>query len=180
MMLSRWLLLILFSLPLYAAESSSDTSLAPSPTSEDTSLAEIQDALDKTGMFADLTHEELSMIATIAEFGTYHRGDYLTQQNQVGNRLFLIMLGSVDIYIDPTIPPIATLEAGSLLGEMGFIDNVEAAANALAASDKLQTIEISYAELATLLETEPRIGYTVMRNFARDLSDKLRRSNLAN
>ena len=179
MIASRWLILMLFSFPLHAAEPLPEPPPVIASVSVDTSLAEIQDALDKTGMFADLTHEELSMIATIAEFGNYTRGDYLTQQNQVGNRLFLIMLGSVDIYIDPTIPPVATLEAGSLLGEMGFIDNVEAAANALAASDKLQTIELSYAELATLLETEPRIGYTVMRNFARDLSDKLRRSNLA-
>lgn len=157
-----------------------DTPVATmAPPEADHSLVKVQDALHNTGLFNELTAEEFSMIAAIAELGSYTHGEYLTRKDQQGDRLFLIVLGQVAIYLEPTTPPVATLTAGSLLAEMGFIHHAPATADAVVVSESLQTIEIGYAELATLLETEPRIGYIVMRNFARDLSDKLRRSNLA-
>ena len=98
------------------------------------------------------------------------------------------MDGQVEIQVDPdTIgsggdnyepTTIATLRRGQSFGEVTIVDPGVRSASAKCGTETCRLLEINRADFLKLFEGDYQMGYIVMRNFAADLSLKIRQTNL--
>jgi sulfate permease, SulP family len=106
-------------------------------------------------------------------------GEVLFQENDPGDRLYLLAQGAVEISI--IVPGgararIVTNAEGSLFGEVTLLDGRPRSATAQAVGDTL-VFELSRAALADIADREPGIMIRLMTNLAKILSNKMRETN---
>jgi CRP-like cAMP-binding protein len=150
------------------------------------------DILKRTDIFYDLTGPQLEMMASLCEERSVKLGELVFEENSMGDEMFVIARGSVEVLVDPSIVggptakkrgagpvTIATLRAGQTFGEVGLVDQGSRTASARCAEMDTQLLVIHRDKFNKLCDTYPELGYRVMRNIAADLSFKIRGSDLA-
>lgn len=135
--------------------------------------------LRDTALFADLDEAQLGRVAEICQEQTYRSGEAIFREGEPGNRLFIIVSGSVRISRD--IPnageeALAVLKPGTCFGEMSVLDRSERSTDAIAADDCVLAT-ISRPDLELLLEFDKDLACVVLRSFVRMLSARLRATN---
>lgn len=135
--------------------------------------------LRNTALFADLDEAQLGRVAEICHEQTYRSGETVFREGEPGNRLFIIVSGSVRISRD--IPnageeALAVLKPGTCFGEMSVLDRSERSTDAIAADDCVLAT-ISRPDLEMLLEFDKELAYVVLRSFVQMLSARLRATN---
>src|SRR5258708_17154559 len=89
--------------------------------------------LKQADIFYELTTTQLELIASICEERAYQAGDLVFAENTVGNELYVIASGEVQIEVDPSLvgaasagksgsQTIATLRRGQSFGEVALVD----------------------------------------------------------
>jgi CRP-like cAMP-binding protein len=136
--------------------------------------------LKRAGLFTGLSDSEAEEVASLCVEQTYPAGSIIIQQGDTGDELFVIQEGQVEILVMGTKmeQPVVVLGKGQILGEMSLLDYGFRSATARAAEDTTVQV-LKEADFTELCERNHRIGYTVMRNLAADLSFKLRHRHLA-
>ena len=144
--------------------------------------------LEQVDIFEDLTSEQLDLIESICVENNYNKGEIVFEENSPSREFYIIADGQVDIQIDPdTIgdgtdqyqpTTIATLRRGQSFGEVAIVDPGVRSASAKCRSETCRLFVIARLEFLKLLESDYQMGYIVMRNFAADLSLKMRQTNL--
>ena len=150
------------------------------------------DILKRTDIFYDLTGTQLEMMAALCEERSVKLGELVFEENSMGDEMYLIARGSVEVLVDPSIVggpmakkrgagpvTIATLRAGQTFGEVALVDQGSRTASARCAEMDTQLLVIHRGKFNKLCDTYPELGYRVMRNIASDLSFKIRGSDLA-
>lgn len=150
------------------------------------------DILKRTDIFYDLTGTQLEMLASLCEERSVKLGELVFEENSMGDEMFLIARGSVEVLVDPSIVggptakkrgtgpvTIATLRSGQTFGEVALVDQGSRTASARCAEMDTQLLVIHRGKFNKLCDTYPELGYRVMRNIAADLSFKIRGSDLA-
>lgn len=144
----------------------------------------IMASLRRVEIFAGLTDEELLRVANICRVARTQPGQTIFKEGANGSDLFVIMDGCVKVVINTRTPDgsvgpgtINMLYAGQSFGEMALLGGPIRSAS-ISSVDNCSLLVLGEREFADLCETEPRIGYIVMRNVASDLAYKLRSSNL--
>jgi CRP-like cAMP-binding protein len=101
-----------------------------------------------------------------------------------GNELFILHEGCVRVALntrssDGTVSPgtINMLYSGQSFGEMVLLGGATRSAT-ITCVEPCTLLVLREPQFASLCESNPRIGFLVMRNLAMDLSYKLRSSNL--
>jgi CRP/FNR family transcriptional regulator, cyclic AMP receptor protein len=135
--------------------------------------------LRNTALFADLDEAQLGRVADLCQEQTYRSGETIFREGEPGNRLFIIVTGSVRISRD--IPnageeALAVLKPGTCFGEMSVLDRSERSTDAFAADDCVLAT-ITRPDLEMLLEFDKELAYVVLRSFVRMLSGRLRATN---
>lgn len=135
--------------------------------------------LKTTALFADLDDAQLARVAEICQEQTYRGGETIFREGEPGNRLFIVVAGSVRI--SRNIPnageeALAVLRPGTCFGEMSVLDRSERSTDALAAED-CTLATIARPDLEMLLEFDKDLAYVVLRSFVRMLSARLRATN---
>lgn len=135
--------------------------------------------LRNTALFADLDEAQLGRVAEICHEQTYQSGATIFREGEPGNRLFIIVSGSVRISRD--IPnageeALAVLKPGTCFGEMSVLDRSERSTDAIAADDCVLAT-ITRPDLEMLLEFDKELAYVVLRSFVHMLSARLRATN---
>lgn len=135
--------------------------------------------LRNTALFADLDEAQLGRVAEICLEQTYRSGEIIFREGEPGNRLFIIVTGSVRISRD--IPnageeALAVLKSATCFGEMSVLDRSERSTDAIAAEDCVLAT-ITRPDLDMLLEFDKELAYVVLRSFVRMLSARLRATN---
>lgn len=135
--------------------------------------------LRNTALFADLDEAQLGRVAEICQEQTYRSGETIFREGEPGNRLFIIVSGSVRISRD--IPnageeALAVLKPGTCFGEMSVLDRSERSTDAIAADD-CSLATITRPDLEMLLEFDKELAYVIHRSFLRMLSARLRATN---
>jgi len=74
--------------------------------------------------------------------------------------------------------PIATVGNRQILGELAFLDGSPHLAYAAASQASIRLV-IQRTAFNDLVQREPHLGMMVLRNIASELSNRLRRTNLA-
>ena len=144
--------------------------------------------LEQVDIFEDLTSGQLDLIETVCSEKVYNQGEVVFEENSPSREFYIIADGEVDIQIDPdTIgdgtdqyqpTTIATLRRGQSFGEVAIVDPGVRSASAKCSSETTRLFVIAREDFLKLLESDYQMGYIVMRNFAADLSLKIRQTNL--
>ena len=139
--------------------------------------------LGSVELFEGATQEELHMLAGICRERTFPAGEVITAQGEVGDELFIVENGFVEVIRSGTTPEagprtVVNLGQGQIFGEMALVDHGPRSATVRAASDPTTVLVVHREDFERACEQNNRLGYTVMRNIAADLSFKLRHRNL--
>lgn len=144
--------------------------------------------LEQVDIFEELTAAQLDLIEKICVEKSYNQGEVIFEENSPSREFYIITDGEVEIQIDPdTIgdgtdsyqpTTIATLRRGQSFGEVAIVDPGVRSASAKCGTETCRVLVIDRTDFLKLLENDYQMGYIVMRNFAADLSLKIRQTNL--
>jgi CRP-like cAMP-binding protein len=138
--------------------------------------------LSSTGIFRDLTHEQLALFETILESQTFAAGGTVYKENDKADCLYIVKEGKVSLRFSlevntGTIRPIVqTVYRNGFLGESEFIDFLPRSATAIA-EETTELIRVKRSQFCDVIDNNPEAGYIVMKNFNKILSTRIRRSN---
>jgi CRP/FNR family transcriptional regulator len=144
--------------------------------------------LEQVDIFDELTQSQLEHIGKLCVEKSYNKDEVIFEENSPSREFYIIVDGEVDIQVDPdTIgdgtnsyqpKTIAHLRRGQSFGELAIIDPGVRSASAKCASENCRLLMIDREDFVKLLESDYQIGYIVMRNFAVDLSLRIRQTNM--
>jgi CRP-like cAMP-binding protein len=142
-----------------------------------------KDILKSVELFEGLRPDEIDVLADVCEERVYPLNEIITQQGEVGEELFIVYEGFVEVVRAGTAPEVAprtivNLGEGQIFGEMALVDRGPRSATVKAASNEAKILVIKREEFDHICEKNDHIGYVVMRNIAADLSFKLRHHHL--
>ena len=129
-------------------------------------------------IFEGLGDGELRKLARLFTQKLYRPGEVVFRKGDSGEEAYIIMRGQVDIQLEESSKPIASIFSGKIFGELAFLDGAPRNAFAVAGQASILLI-IQRSALNALVQREPHLGMVVMRNIAMDLSSKLRQANTA-
>ncbi|MGQ9547926.1 MAG: Crp/Fnr family transcriptional regulator [Roseiflexus sp.] len=144
----------------------------------------VLDNLRKVEIFAGLSDDELVQVARMCKAIRTPAGQTVFHEGDTGNELYIIHEGTVRVAIttrlsDGAVAPstINILYPGQCFGEQALLGGAARTATVMA-NEPSVLIVIRALDFDALAERNPRIGFVVMRNLARDLAYKLNASNL--
>lgn len=151
-------------------------------------MEELVDLLKRTDLFCGLAEEDIRHLITIGRWATYNADETIIREGDPSDELYIIQKGMVEVVVPqgavPDIPgppeatPVVYLGEGQIFGEMGLVDRGGRSATVRAMVDGTTVFILPRDAFYSLCDQNHTIGYTVMRNIARDLSLKLRHRNL--
>jgi len=135
--------------------------------------------LRETAIFAELDDDELVAVADICQEQEYRPGDLIFKEGERGNRLFLLLEGSVRISRE--VPgageeALSVLRPGTCFGEMAVFDRTTRSTDAIA-DTACRLATITRPDFEMLLEFNHELGYKVLWATVRLLSARLRSTN---
>lgn len=137
-------------------------------------LAEKREILAESPLFDNLLPPELTMLAELFSLREFGEGEFVFEQGDVGNTLYVIADGVAEIVSDEV--SIAELAAPQFFGEMSLIDKEYRSAT-VRAKKPLKILELTNENLH-IFAKHYRNGFTwVVVNIARVLSARLREVN---
>jgi CRP/FNR family transcriptional regulator, cyclic AMP receptor protein len=136
-------------------------------------------------LFDGLSSSELDQVISICHERIYHKNDIIANQGDIGNEVFIIVDGNVEILVNDKNDSakkrtVAIIGKGHIIGEMGLVDQGPRSATMKAMDEPTILQVILYEELKNLCKQNTQIGFTVMGNLASEISIKLRRTNTSN
>jgi CRP-like cAMP-binding protein len=129
--------------------------------------------------FGPLTEDQLKAIAMIAEEKTFPKDTYLLKENMPASRLWLLVEGDTDlIYSGGGEGAVANIFVGSIapgevLGVSSMIEPYKFISTAKSTTP-IKVIEIDANALRALMEVDCKLGYTLMRNIAQAVLERLK------
>lgn len=145
--------------------------------------------LKQADIFYKLTPTHLDMISSICRERTYQANELVFLEGSKCDELYIIVKGEVEIQIDPALvtnqkgrhftpTTIATLRRGQSFGEVALVDHGLRSATARVTQDNTTLLILPRDGLNQLCESQPDLGYRLMKNLAADLAFKLRATDL--
>lgn len=143
--------------------------------------------LSHADIFDELTSTQLELVSSICDERHYQASDVIFEENTVGNEMYVISSGAVDIQVDPALIgsentqgsfTIATFRRGQVFGEVALVDEGLRSASAHCSQNDTHLVVIPRERLMLLCDQYPTLGYKLMRNLAADLAMKIRHTDL--
>ena len=135
--------------------------------------------LQKSRLFDNLLPEEVEMLGELTVLRRYKPGDVVFEKDDVGDSLFIIVDGEVDVEHPQASGPskkLATLGAPEFFGEMSLIDKEYRSASVRARTE-CALLQLSNENIHSFSKVY-REGFTwLVVNIARVLSQRLRDAN---
>jgi len=127
---------------------------------------------------AGLDEEELDVLGRRLVRRSYSAGEQIIRFGDEATNLFLIARGVVAVWLgEPGDGSrLASFSAGTMVGELAFIDGERRSASVVAEA-AVECYVFDAAEFLRLQESHPRIHAKVLRNIGASLATKLRRAN---
>ena len=130
-------------------------------------------------LFFGLSDDQLEMLANVAEPEIYSDGEILFSEGDMGDALLIIESGGVDLYkkeASGSELKIATLPAGSVLGEMTLI-NIEHRSATVRAVGNTAAVYLTNRVLSEIFNEDRELFIVILLNITRILSKRLRQTN---
>ena len=140
-----------------------------------------QEVANKIKIFHGMNVEQLTKIKDVVEEYSFKKGDWVVIEGQDATSMYILRSGNVEVWKsfngDREGFCLGELKAGDCFGEMSLVDCQSRSASVLAKSD-LSVFCLSYGSVAQLYETDPRLFGLLMINIAREISRRLRKSDM--
>lgn len=136
--------------------------------------------LDEIDFFAGVSEEELKALHKILKLREFASGEAICREGDAGDRMWLLAKGSVSVRLEVNDQRgsrrIASLGRGTVFGEMALIEGAPRSAS-IVADEAVACYELSSDDFNILLRDSPGVAATIMRNTARELARRLRRTS---
>lgn len=132
------------------------------------------DVLERSPLFQNMTNYQIRKAILISELQTFSAGELLVEQDSFGRSLFLILDGRAEVVRrdDGQARQVAVLGAGTVLGEVGYVREIERTAD-VRALDDVQALRFDFERMRRDLRYFPRIVAALNFNISRILGERL-------
>jgi GNAT superfamily N-acetyltransferase len=137
----------------------------------------ILEAIDQLGLFDALVEEQRMRVASYFAVSTYEQDEYIFKESEQPHSIAIVLEGEIDIFMQGKEAAICTIQTGECVGEISSLTAKPHSASAKAKS-KVVIGEIKIADLRELIRLRPDIGVVIFENFARELGQKLKRTDI--
>lgn len=126
--------------------------------------------------------ETILQLKKISAPRQFAKDDYICHEGQPGHEMYIILKGSVGIYLTSpigTLTRVATIARGDFFGEMAIFDNLPRSASCIALEDTI-AVAVTKDNLQEFLETCPEIAGQMLENMSgriRKLDAELYKNN---
>jgi CRP-like cAMP-binding protein len=145
----------------------------------DPSFSRKKQFLHSLELFQGLKAGEMGALVHALHARTYRPGEVIFVEGDIGRALFIMESGKVELTrggADGRPVALYTLKPGEFFGEMALLESLPRSATATAV--ETTRLHLLYrTKLDALLNSEPRIGLSIMSHLARLLSARLRRAS---
>jgi len=129
------------------------------------------DALRSCRLFADTSGESLAAISRTLRSRRFRRGEVLFHEGDPGDSLFIVVSGSIKVFLpsdqgDEAI--LATLGPGDSLGELSLLDGVPRSASAIAI-EPVEALMLPRGQFLGLLAADAGLRDAVLGHLAAEL-----------
>lgn len=136
--------------------------------------------LEEIDFLAGVSEQEMTELRKILKLRKFEAGDTICREGDLGDRMWLLVKGSVSVRLDVAdhrgSRRIASLGRGTVVGEMALIEGAPRSASIIA-DEAVTCYELSGDDFNLLLRDSPVVAAHVMRNTARELARRLRRTS---
>jgi CRP-like cAMP-binding protein len=129
-----------------------------------TTAPAINEAVKASRLAEGLSPEQVAVLAPLLTLQPVEKQQVLAREGSADNRLYAIVQGSLVIVKHigtPEEATLLTLDAGDFAHELGFLDGAPRYASLVAAGPG-QVLVLEREKLESLIDTHPRILYSVM------------------
>jgi len=135
-------------------------------------------ALKKVPVFASLKNKELDEIEKLTHERKYQTGEHVFKQFAPAEGMFIIITGSVEIYIENEGAKniLAELNDHDFFGEIALLDDKPRSAGAIATTPSI-LLGFFKPDLLSLMERNPALSNKILTNLGTVLSERLRKTN---
>ena len=138
-----------------------------------TENSSVQSTLQSSVFFDGLDSESHRLMSDCFENRPYETGATIFRNGELSRDLHLITQGRADVVIAGGAIRVASVCAGSILGEMGFLDGSPRAATVVA-TEVMSSQVLSRERFETLSMLRPDITQKVLQNLCAELAKRLR------
>jgi HEAT repeat protein len=132
-------------------------------------------ALRAVPVFATLDPADLSDVADRTEEQVFDDGEVIAEEGELGDRLFVIVSGTVDVVRAEAKERVAVRREGDVVGELTILSRQPRVAS-LVARGAVRTLGLSRDEFGTIVLERPDVGLAVMSVLAGRLGEATRGS----
>ena len=127
--------------------------------------------LRRIPLFSAIDPGKLKLLAFASDRQTYHDGQTLFLQGEVGDAAYVIVSGIADVIvsIEGNDVSVAELKENDFIGEIAILCDMPRTAT-IKAKGELDTLKIKKEHFLGLIEDSPQLGIEVMRELALRLS----------
>jgi HEAT repeat protein len=144
----------------------------PMDTLKTVSILERILLLREIPIFADLSPEDLKLIAETAREEWYPQNTVIFHQGDEGNMMFVIVKGRLQVVrlVNGTEQVLAQRSAGDFVGEMAIIESTQRSATLRTQTD-VRVLAIDGETFKGILRERPNVSFAVLRSISRRLRE---------
>lgn len=128
--------------------------------------------LSSVPLFSACSRAELARIAALADYVEIPAGKTMTEEGLPGEEAFVIASGTAEATLRGE--PVATFDAGQIVGEMSLLDKGPRSATVVAVTD-LEVLVLDSRGFYSLLREAPSVAIKILQS----LTERLRRTENA-
>ncbi len=134
--------------------------------------------LREMGLFRHFTDDQLISLARVLQPTTFSDGDVIFTEDEEDTDLFLAREGQIHVTKETPIgnQVLTTFGAGTLFGEISYIDKLERSATLVGVGDG-SLFRIDANNLQAVIRLDRDLGVSLLWSFWQTLADKVRGSN---
>lgn len=146
-------------------------------------IGEVSQFLSHSDLGHELNLQQRTRLAAVCRRRQYTGGEVIVRNQEVGEELFVVQAGTVEVWGDPDTPagqpprnmrPIATFTPGQMTGELSLLDGGVRSADLRAGPEGATTLMLDRKRLLALCEDDPALGTRVLWNIARAIALRVR------
>jgi CRP/FNR family cyclic AMP-dependent transcriptional regulator len=132
------------------------------------SLVEEVEVLRNIPLFANIEPSKLKLLAFTSERLTFHPGQAIMRQGEVGDATYVILAGDADVTVDTPGGPlkVAAVTKNDLVGDIAMLCDVPRTAT-ITATSEVVTLRIAKELFFRLIREFPQMAIEIMRVLAR-------------
>ncbi|MCU1400373.1 MAG: hypothetical protein JWN62_3482 [Acidimicrobiales bacterium] len=123
----------------------------------------------------DASVEDWALLVDHCERRRFHRGEVVVHFGEVDRSLFIVIEGELETVAERRgrTRRLSPAPAGSVVGELGFLDGRPRSASVVAATDG-ELLRLSISSFESLAAMNPRLGRSLLFDLGRILAGRLR------